>query len=453
MAGNHVLLETIQLTQSAASVTFDNIPQSGYTDLKVVISARKVESGGGTNLQMRFNGSTSGYSQRTIIGNGSSAASYSDTSEIGFMYVTDASQTANTFNSTEIYIPNAFGSNNKSISIDNVTENNSTAAAAVLTSALWANPASITSIYFQVGNGTQNFVANSTFSLYGLAAVGTTPVTAPLATGGNIVANDGTYWYHAFLSSGLFIPQTGLTCSVLQVAGGGGGGATRGGGGGAGGAFVSNTFVSTAQGVIVGAGGGGGASTAGGGGSNGTNGTNSQFGSLTAAVGGGFGCGNDGPFTSGSGGSSGGGVLWGGTPGTAVSGQGFIGGSNTVGYTVSGAAGGGGGAGAVGTSTSTSTAGAGGIGLNTWSTWHTATNTGVSGYIAGGGGGAPDGANTAGAGGAGGGGAGGAVAVGSNAVPNTGGGGGGGGRNSASGTPYAGGNGGSGLVIIRYPMA
>jgi hypothetical protein len=29
MAGNHVLLETIELTQNAASVTFDNIPQIG----------------------------------------------------------------------------------------------------------------------------------------------------------------------------------------------------------------------------------------------------------------------------------------------------------------------------------------------------------------------------------------------------------------------------------------
>jgi hypothetical protein len=40
MPNNYVLLETIALTQAAASVTFDNLPTSGYTDLKVVISAR-----------------------------------------------------------------------------------------------------------------------------------------------------------------------------------------------------------------------------------------------------------------------------------------------------------------------------------------------------------------------------------------------------------------------------
>ena len=40
MAGNHVLLETIELTQTTTSVTFDNIPQTGYTDLKIIMNAR-----------------------------------------------------------------------------------------------------------------------------------------------------------------------------------------------------------------------------------------------------------------------------------------------------------------------------------------------------------------------------------------------------------------------------
>jgi hypothetical protein len=38
MTENYVLLETIELTQSAASVTFDNIPQTGYTDLVLKMS-------------------------------------------------------------------------------------------------------------------------------------------------------------------------------------------------------------------------------------------------------------------------------------------------------------------------------------------------------------------------------------------------------------------------------
>jgi hypothetical protein len=117
---------------------------------------------------MQFNGSTSGYVQRTIIGSGSAVNSYSDTSEIGFMYVTTSSDTANTFNNTEIYIPNYAGSNNKSVSIDNVTENNATAAAAVLTAALWSNSAAINRVYLQIANGVGTFAQYSTAYLYGV---------------------------------------------------------------------------------------------------------------------------------------------------------------------------------------------------------------------------------------------------------------------------------------------
>ncbi len=35
MPNNYVLLERTELAASAASVTFANIPQTGYTDLKI----------------------------------------------------------------------------------------------------------------------------------------------------------------------------------------------------------------------------------------------------------------------------------------------------------------------------------------------------------------------------------------------------------------------------------
>jgi hypothetical protein len=450
MPENYVLLETISLTQSAASITFDNIPQTGYTDLKIVASARTNRALEVDSAVLRFNGdNTSGnYTGRRIYGTGSSVGS--DTNPAG-LFTTGANATSDTYGNSEVYISRYLSGNQKTFVFENTQENNASTSYIALQANNWSGTAAIYQIVLTPEVGT-SFNAGSTFSLYGVAALGTTPAVAPKATGGNIVANDGTYWYHAFLTSGIFIPQTGLNCDVLTVAGGGGGGATRGGGGGAGGAFAATTFVSTPQGVIVGSGGGGGATTAGGGGYNGTNGTNSQFGSLTAAVGGGFGIGNDGyTGASGSGGSSGGTVLWGGTLGTAVSGQGFVGGRNTVGYLVGGGAGGGGGAGAVGAGTTNNNGGNGGAGLNTWSTWLTATNTGVNGFIAGGGGGATSSnSGTPGTGGSGGGGAGGLIANGTSAIPNTGGGGGGGGRHDASGTAYAGGNGGSGLVIVRY---
>jgi hypothetical protein len=69
-----------------------------------------------------------------------------------------------------------------------------------------------------------SFVQNSTFYLYGVAKLGTTPAIVPYATGGDTIMTDGTYWYHTFVSSGTFTPQKAMSCDVLVVAGGGGGG-------------------------------------------------------------------------------------------------------------------------------------------------------------------------------------------------------------------------------------
>jgi hypothetical protein len=450
MPNNYVLLETIALTQAAASVTFDNLPTSGYTDLKVVISGREVT---GTSLlfTMRINGATTNQSTRELRGNGSSATSGTNT--IATIDQNGSGTTASTFGNAEVYIPNYLSANNKSFSIDSVSENNATAAYMRLSAGLWSQTAAITSLSFYPSSG--DIAANSTFSLYGIAALGTTPVLAPKATGGNIVANDGTYWYHAFTSSGNFVPQTGLTCDYLVVAGGGGGfiGTTSdqyGGGGGAGGLRSTVTAtggggslesaISVASGtnypIIVGAGGPSGAS-----------GTNSTFSSITS-TGGGYGNG----ISGGSGGGSRA-ITGGGAGGTASpSGQGFAGGTGTLILGTASAAGGGGGAGAVGVNGNAGSgfgvAGNGGAGVSI-SAFASPTNTGVSNFYAGGGGGAGGGTN--GSGGSGGGGAGDRAGVAGSGTNNTGGGGGGAyGVGGGTGTPGAGG---SGIVIIRYPIA
>ena len=442
MAENYVLLETIELTQSAASVTFDNIPQSGYTDLKVVASYR------GTTAQvyeisaLRFNGLNTNLSSRSIEGNGSAASSITN-SYIYFGAGDGASATANTFSNIEAYIPNYTSSNYKSVSIDAVGETNGTTIYSQLTAGLWSSTAAVTSVEIVP---TGSFVQYSTFSLYGVADVNTTPVLAPLATGGNIVANDGTYWYHAFLSSGTFTPQTALTCDALVVAGGGGGGtSTGGGGGGAGGllAFTSQSLTNQNYAVTVGAGGSGGASV------DGTNGSDSQFNSLTLVKGGGGGAGaaQTSPRAGLTGGSGGGGSSGNtgnnpGAGGSATSEQGNAGGAST-----NSSGGGGGGAGQVGASGST---GLGGNGINTYSSWASATSTGVSGYYAGGGGGSWYPGGTGRSGGSGGGGTGGNY-QGNTQTAGTrgtgGGGGAGGGTSTINAQP-----GGSGIVIIRYAM-
>jgi hypothetical protein len=454
MPNNYILLETIALTQSAASVTFDNLPTSGYTDLKIVMSSRSTLTGSGTgwaDVTISFNGQaqSTSISARNVYGLSASTGSGTGGGSSAVAYSVPNDSTANTFSNNEIYIPNYRSSTNKSFSVDSVTEKNATPDLSVITllaAGLWSNTSAITSI--TLFDRTSSFMANSTFSLYGIAALGTTPVLAPKATGGNIVANDGTYWYHAFTSSGNFVPQTNLTADIVVVAGGAGGAHNFGGGGGAGGllAFTSQALTAnTGLPCTVGAGGTGGIMS---GSIQPTNGGDSQFGALTLVKGGGRGGSGGG---AGQTGGSGGGGSYASAGGSPTSGQGNAGGTNGTAYF---AAGGGGGKGAAGTGATASAGGNGGNGVNTYSSWATVTNTGAnSGYYAGGGGGGyADNGKTPGAGGLGGGGIGAVNFAPSQTTPGTGvantGGGGGGGADSSNGAA-----GGSGIILIRYPIA
>jgi hypothetical protein len=439
MPANYVLLERIELNASAASVTFANIPQTGYTDLKVVASVRSDKpSFGFSNFALSINGSTANLSTRYLEGSGSAATSGSTvTGAAG--NINGPSSTANVYSNTEFYFPNYTSSNNKSWSEDHVTEANATTAWMDFFAGLWSNTAAITSITFTEGNSS-TFSQYSTFSLYGLAAVGTTPVIAPKAAGGNRIDYDGTYYYHVFNTNGTFTPQTGITADVLVVAGGGGGGGgNNDGAGGAGGllGFSSQSLTATSYTCTVGAGGVGTS------GAHGLTGGDSQFGALTLVKGGGGG-GSVG-YSGGSGGGNG--FDQTGAAGAGTSGQGFAGGPGQN----SGPDYWGGGGGGSAEAGNTDGNGHGGDGVSTYSSWGLATGTGqnISGtvYYAGGGSGAGQATSTNRPGGDGGGGRGaGSAGLATAGTVNTGGGGGSGG-NSAGNTP---GSGGSGIIIIRY---
>jgi hypothetical protein len=427
MPANYVLLNKVTLAETTASITFSNIPQTGYTDLKVVCSTRYTAGATGSDIQIKLNTLTTNFTYRTLFGSGSAASSGNGTDPVVGLTAGSA-DTANTFGNTEIYIPNYTSSNFKSISSDSVTENNATLSYMGLYATLWSNTAAITSV--TLFNPTpRSFAQYSTFYLYGLAAVGTTPVIAPFASGGDIITNDGTYWIHTFLSSGTFTPAKSLTCQYLVVAGGGGGGNTGGGGAGgyrssvtgenSGGGASAESAISltanTAYTTTIGAGGNGQF------GSN-TNGSNSVFGSITSVGGG------KENTLGGSGG--GGGNSSGELGGAGTTGQGFAGGRYR---------GGGGGASAAGQGGAFSpNTGIGGAGVSSSINGSAVTR-------AGGGGGALS-STTGGAGGAGGGGAGGGA--GTSGTANTGGGGGAGWNGNGVGV----GMGGSGIVIVRYPM-
>jgi hypothetical protein len=461
MAANHILLERIVTSSEVASIVFDSIPQTGYTDLIIKVSGRTIRTAPQDGLYMVVNTvNSTGF--RNIEGNGTTATSVG-TASYGnnwVAYIPGGDGTANSFSNTEIYITDYSNTSvHKSITSDSVMESGSATSYMAMTASIWPHTSSVNNISFGCN---ANFAVGTTFSLYGVAAVGSEPVTLPFASGGDIVNNDGTYWYHAFISSGTFIPNKTLSCDYLVVAGGGGGGngGSSGGGGGAGGYRTStgySTLANTDYLVTIGAGGNGT-------GGNGTSGSNSVFDTITS-TGGGFGGagGNSAPSgvtNGGAGGSGGGGGGYGGGVGSGFtggaaspSGQGNAGGNGVAGSTNYRGGGGGGGAGATGASGSGGNGGNGGAGLNTLSTWFSTTGTGVSGYVAGGGGSGTNEVNTGfGTGGAGGGGRGGYWNGSSLIQPvagtaNTGSGGGGGGSNGANGA-----RGGSGIVIVRYPM-
>ncbi len=259
------------------------------------------------------------------------------------------------------------------------------------------------------------------------------------ATGGTESVS-GAYHIHTFTSGGTLTVNTSGNIEVLVVAGGGGGGGYVGGGGGAGGVIYNASYAVTPQpySITIGAGGAGGTTIT----SAGSDGGNSVFAAITAIGGGGGAAGSGGIYTGRNGGSGGGSTD--GTSSAGTSGQGYAGGSGTI--TPPQGAGGGGGAGGAGgskTTADTSPSGAGGDGLSF-------AISGAATYYGGGGGGGGGSAATGGLGGMGGGGNG-ATSSGASAgaaPANTGGG--GGGASLPNSTP--GGNGASGIVIIRYPF-
>jgi hypothetical protein len=469
MPANYVLLEKVVIGATGAdTVTFNNIPQTGYTDLKLVISSRQNLAQIYGVIQMFFNNTASGLSYRILQGYNGSASSSGQTNVNGIYGVfsdNGANSTANTFSSLEFYIPNYASSNFKSVSYDQASEGNATNQGyAILGAGLWSSTNPITSLTITTGGSGASFIQNASFYLYGVAKLGTTPAIAPKAAGGDIIDTDGTYWYHTFLSSGTFTPQINLTCDYLVVAGAGGGGNGRGGGGGAGG--LRSTVTATGGGgslesalalsgntnytVTIGAGGAGNTT----GSARGVNGSNSSFTSISTVGGGGGGTAGSGVYTGSAGGSGGGagddssGPFAGGA-GTAN--QGFAGGASTN-IPAQEAGGGGGGAGAVGANAVSSSGGKGGNGGNGVSTIILGTSTA---YAGGGGGGSGylGSGISGGTGGSGGGGAGALYNV-SDAVAgavNKGSGGGGG--TYANTTRTNGANGGSGIVIVRYLVA
>lgn len=146
-----------------SAITFSNIPQN-YTDLVLKVSARNTSTDGAVKIS--FNGQSSTGTYRFLQGSGA-AASSSNGSAYGYVgNETMSTDTASTFSSFDIYIPNAFGATQKSISTDNVTENNGTTAYATMLATLVNMTPAITSIKLEPS--ANSFAQYSTATLYGI---------------------------------------------------------------------------------------------------------------------------------------------------------------------------------------------------------------------------------------------------------------------------------------------
>lgn len=175
MANTYTLISSYTVSGAGIStITFSSIPQTSYTDLKLVISGRAVTNTGLTYADIRFNNdTTTSCTWRRLVGSGSAASSSNGagTGYVNAIAAIDGSNyTANTFSNVEVYIPNAFGSTYaKSMSVDSVTENNATEAYAILGAGLWSpsTQAAINRIDL-IADGSDTFATNTTAYLYGV---------------------------------------------------------------------------------------------------------------------------------------------------------------------------------------------------------------------------------------------------------------------------------------------
>lgn len=160
------LVSTTTLVSTAAAIELTSIPQTG-TDLYVVCSIRDAGTGATKGTGITFNSNTgSVYTYKYLQGNGATASSAGSTTTMiqGFS-VPASTATASTFSSGTIYITNYAGSTNKSISLDNVTENNATTAHQQINAALFGSTSAITSLKIEAFS-IAGFTAGSSVSLY-----------------------------------------------------------------------------------------------------------------------------------------------------------------------------------------------------------------------------------------------------------------------------------------------
>jgi hypothetical protein len=163
--GSYESIATATGTGSSGTITFSGIP-STYKHLQIRMIAN---DGAENNISLRFNSSTSGYSNHTLTGDGSSALASGSAGTNRMSNVGWTSPTTNAMSGTIVdIIDYASTTKNKTVRSFVGRDNNSgnTDSFVRLMSGLWENTSAVTSIELLDAGG--SFTTNSVFSLYGI---------------------------------------------------------------------------------------------------------------------------------------------------------------------------------------------------------------------------------------------------------------------------------------------
>lgn len=161
MPSTYEAIATNTLASTATIITFSSIP-STYTDLVLVVAC--LDSGAG-RTRLRLNGdSATNYSRINLIGNGSSAASYSGTSEAQFD-LSVAGATSSTNPTAQIISINNYANTTTNKTI--ISRYNLAGGAVEAMMGLYRSTSAITSVSY-LTQGTMQI--GTTATLYGIKA-------------------------------------------------------------------------------------------------------------------------------------------------------------------------------------------------------------------------------------------------------------------------------------------
>jgi hypothetical protein len=185
MANTYKKIQTITVGAGGSStINFTSIPQ-GYTDLRLVVSARSAYSSTKTDgLSVAFNGSTSGFITTYLYGYGTNYISNSSYTNY-FGEVPSSTTTANSFSNTTVYLSGYTSNTYKAFSCNAVAEAATSTAqdsTLMISSGSWSNTAAINQITLSLSSAS-NFLQYSVATLYGISnANATTTPSVPNIT-------------------------------------------------------------------------------------------------------------------------------------------------------------------------------------------------------------------------------------------------------------------------------